>query len=61
MPHDRDGKLLLVGDNVMVPARITQINQGEDYCNVTLVTSQPMKPSSEPSMLNLNASQVVKL
>ena len=59
MPHDRDGKLLGVGDSVLVPARITAIHDTEEYCNVTLETSQPMYPSNDRSQLNLNAKQVV--
>ena len=60
MPHDRDGKELKVGDAVMVPARVTGIQQTEEYCNVTLETSQGMPPSNARSTLNLNAKQVVK-
>lgn len=60
MPHDRDGTELRVGHIVMVPARVKEIHQTEDYCNVTLETCQDMYPTRERSILNLNAKQVVK-
>ncbi len=59
MPHDRDGNLLQVGDDVLVPCRIKEIHQAEEYCNVTLITSQPMYPSENLSTLNVNAKQVI--
>lgn len=61
MPHDRDGKLLHVGDVVYVPAHVTAIEQTEEFCNVTLATSQPMYPGHERSTLTLNAKQVVRV
>jgi hypothetical protein len=36
MPHDASGKLLAVGDKVNVPATITAIQVGEEYCNLKL-------------------------
>lgn len=59
MPHDRDGKLLGVGDSILVPARITGIHDTEEYCNVTLETLQPMFPGDSRSTITLNAKQVV--
>lgn len=60
MPHDRDGRLLSVGDTVNVPCRIKEIHNTEEYCNVTLETSQPMYPGNDRSSVVLNAKQVVK-
>ena len=60
MPHDRDGTLLKVGNTVMVPARVKELNDTEEYCNVTLETLQPMHPGNSRSTLVLNAKQVVK-
>lgn len=60
MPHDRDGQLLNVGDRVLVPCTIKEIQQTEEYCNVTLETAQPMPPTNRRSCLVLNARQVVK-
>lgn len=59
MPHDRDGKLLGVGDSVLIPARIVSITDTEEYCNVSLETSQPMFPGDSRSSITLNAKQVV--
>jgi hypothetical protein len=60
MPHDRDGKPLNVGDQVLVPARVKEIHMAEEFCNVSLETSQPMYPSNNRTTLTLNAKQVVK-
>ena len=61
MPHDRDGKLLSVGDEVLVPCRIKTIHDTEGYCNVDLETLQPMYPGDTRSLVVLNAKQVVKM
>jgi len=61
MPHDRDGKLLQVGDSVYIAAKVKQITMGEEYCNVTLETKEKMFPSDSPTAITLNAKQVVKL
>lgn len=58
MPHDRNGKVLQVGDLVMVPCQIKEIHLTEEFCNVTLATSLPMYPSQAPSTLTLNSRQV---
>jgi len=60
MPHDKNGQLLQVGDEVYVPARVKEVQTGEEYCNVTLATAEPMYPSQSPSIITLNAKQVVK-
>lgn len=60
MPHDRDGRLLNVGDHVLVPCNIKEIHITEEYCNVNLETSQPMYPGTHKSSLCLNSKQVVK-
>ncbi len=60
MPHDRDGKELKVGDTVYIPARIVKIELTEDYCNVTVETSQRMPPHGTVTTLVLNSKQAVK-
>lgn len=60
MPHDRDGKELKVGDFVDVPCMVDSIITGEEYCNVTLKTTENMFPSESPTTVVLNAKQVVK-
>jgi len=60
MPHDRDGKLLNVGDTVLVPCIVKEIHSTEEYCNINLETCQPMYPGTYRSSVVLNAKQVVK-
>lgn len=60
MPHDQMGNLLEVGDYVMVPARVKEVYQGEEYCNVQLETALPMFPGDTKSGMTLNAKQVLK-
>ena len=44
MPHDAHNKVLSVGDVVFVPARITKIFTGEDYCNAEIETLFGRRP-----------------
>lgn len=59
MPHDLTGRELQVGDTVWVPAKVTRIHAGEDYCNLSLETTEPMFPGNDKSALTLNARQVL--
>lgn len=34
--HDANGKLLQKGDVVLIPAVITELQPGEDFCNVSV-------------------------
>lgn len=61
MPHDRSGKELKEGDVVMILARVTQLQPGPDYCNVTVRTVHPMPPGTESSNFALNTRQVEKV
>jgi flavin reductase (DIM6/NTAB) family NADH-FMN oxidoreductase RutF len=60
MPHDRKGNLLNVGDHVIIEATVTHVHTGEEYCNLTLETIEPMYPDNSPSTLSLNAKQVTR-
>lgn len=61
MPHDRDGKLLEVGDFVYIPCVVTQINPGEDYCNINVETVEKMPPENKyTNNYSLNTKQVIK-
>jgi hypothetical protein len=60
MPHDRKGNLLKVGDIVNIPAVVTNVNEGEDYCNISVETIEPMFPGNSKSTISLNAKQVDK-
>lgn len=61
MPHDKNGKLLQIGDEVTVRAKVTSVNAGAEYCNVGLETVEPMHPTANTTALSLNAAQVEKL
>lgn len=60
MPHDRNGKLLEVGDLVLIEARIETITPAEDYCNLTVKTVLPMPPYDSGTSITLNTRQVSK-
>ena len=61
MPHDKNGQLLNVGDQVIVHAIVREITASPDFCNVKLETNEKMDDSrKEGETLWLNAKQVVK-
>lgn len=61
MPHDKNGNLIEVGDLVNIPCVVKSIYQGEEYCNVTLETTEKMYPSMTPTGITLNSKQVEKV
>lgn len=42
--HDRNGTPLQKGDIVLIPAVITELQAGEDFCNVSLLTVHGRRP-----------------
>ena len=58
MPHDSNGKLLSIGDRVLIEARVESITASEDYCNCTVVTVLPMPPYTNGMAVTLNTKQV---
>lgn len=42
--HDKNGTELKKGDVVLVPAVVTELHGGEDFCNVTLQTVHARRP-----------------
>jgi len=61
MPHDLAGKLLQKGDRVFIVAIVKDIQEGDEYCNVTLETDQPMFPSDSKTTIVLNTKQTKKV
>jgi hypothetical protein len=61
MPHDINGDELHVGDLVTVRCRVKRIELTEEYCNVSLETTEQMYPGTHYSALTLNSKQVVKV
>lgn len=58
--HDRNGTPLQTGDVVLVPARITQLNAGEDFCNVTIETLHGRRPDgNKETMSAINTGVLV--
>lgn len=54
-----NGKVLKVGDIVNIPCRITSIQLGEEYCNVSLETLKTMPPENKyTSSYTLNTKQI---
>ena len=60
MPHDKNGKEIVVGDRVLVECVVESIVMQADYCNVGLKTVDSMPPYDGGTSLHLNAKQVVK-
>lgn len=61
MPHDIDDNELQVGDVVLVECVVESVQPGAEYCNVTLKTTRPMPPYTNPTTIVLNTKQVKKL
>lgn len=59
MPHDMNKKLVKVGDQVLIPCVVTQVSEGEEYCNATVETLAPMHPSDRPSCFSINTQQLI--
>lgn len=60
MPHDKNGNLLEVGDDVIIRAKVTQVHTGEEYCNLSLESVEPMYPGDSKNQFTLNTKQVEK-
>ena len=58
MPHDAKGHPLKEGDAVVIRARVKSVQPAEEYCNVNLLTEEPMPPYTEGTTLVLNTRQV---
>jgi hypothetical protein len=62
MPHDAKGRPLQVDDMVMVPFRVTNVCQGEDYCNVSLksVATMPPVDKHHTDLANINSKMLLR-
>lgn len=61
MPHDKFGIELKPGDMVMIQATVLSVQPGEEFCNVSLETVEPMYPGTHKTAITANAKQVVKV
>lgn len=58
--HDKNGTLLQKGDIVLVPAVITSLSEGEEYCNVGIETLYGRRPDgAKESMTAINTAVLV--
>ena len=59
--HDANGTKLEVGDKVLIPCVITELQPGEDFCNVSLDTIIGRRPDDEKEHIcAINTGCVVK-
>lgn len=61
--HDRNGTELKVGDIVMVEAKVTDLQAGDEYCNATLSVGFEADhgPHNVTSTLTVNTKQTLLL
>jgi hypothetical protein len=60
--HDANGHPLKKGDKVLIPAVITDLSPGEDYCNVTLKSTLGRRPDgNQESFSGINTAVLVKV
>lgn len=60
MPHDKNGTLLQVGDEVTIRARVTLVTEGTDRCNVSLATVEKYPGCDYGDTMTTAASLVEK-
>lgn len=59
--HDANGTALKKGDRVLIPAVITDLSPGEDFCNVSLETTLGRRPDGNKERLSaINTAVLVK-
>jgi hypothetical protein len=60
--HDANGHALKVGDKVLIPAEITSLSAGEDFCNVSVKTTLGRRPDgNKETMSAINTGVLVKV
>lgn len=58
MPHDCEGSKIKVGDQVILRATVKSVQEGDEFCNLTVDTLIPMHPTDQPTTITLNTRQV---
>jgi len=59
MPHDLNGKLIEVGNVVLIPCKVKSITMDENYCNLTVESVYSMPPNNTRNEWVLNTKQVI--
>lgn len=44
MPHDKFGKIVSIGDEVIIRFKVEQVSPAEEFCNVSLKSLETMPP-----------------
>jgi len=57
--HDMNGRLLKVGDEVLVPCLVKSVGGDEAFCSCTVETSEVMPGNGTRSSLTLSTRQVL--
>ncbi len=61
MPRDANGKLIDVGDEILLRCKVVRVYEQEDYGNLDVRTVRLMPPWTEGTPLSLNTVQVEKV
>lgn len=59
--HDRNGTPLRKGDIVTIDCEITDLSQGDDFCNVSLVTVTGRRPDGDKERISAINTGVIVL
>lgn len=60
--HDFHGKPLAVGDEVVIPCRITALHPTPEYCNVEVESVLGRRPDGQKSTFSaINTAQLIKV
>lgn len=60
--HDRHRQPLKKGDLVMVPCIVTELNETEEYCNVSLTTVYGRRPDDmKEGIYAINTAVIVRV
>lgn len=60
--HDARGKELKVGDVVLIPCVIKELNPTEDYCNVSVVSQIGRRPDGMKEHISaINTGVLIKV
>lgn len=58
MPHTKDGREVRQGESYNLPVRIIEVQSGENHCNCTCETVEPLFPTNQPNQLVVNTKQL---
>lgn len=60
--HDKNGSHLQVGDIVLIPARVKELQPTDDYCNVNLESIHGRRPDGvKETIYSINTAVTVLL